>query len=431
MEQKEIRIDHVAVARQALRERQPEEYLDEALLRTCKRLYGESGLMVFKAFQNLIGRFAQRDNVDFERALQQFMDGTTTATGRVTLQYGTHPQKVTTGLLNDLPAEIRAEVEKELASGKSSPIVIEETWQNDLSASLLAAKSRGGSLGKRVIVWFSLLPLRLAGTLLVALGAGAMVLLAPLGSLSHQGNETSWYAMSVFALKFGITFLMVGFAVLFLVPGGASGADRGSKREEEIDGPRRFLTASLVVLPLLVLAASRPLLALWGEALTLMGRWGVWEVLRESAGPENGMVFFLIAPAVGAALLEPLLEAATAASFLVSSAVLLVLIARKSRHFFRVSLAWGLVQLCFLAGSFYALDLMANFSQPALDKLAELGAESTPKFGPELVRLAEWIRHHDRVVGPTARHFAWLFMGYILAVPAVLFYSRLRSESGS
>jgi hypothetical protein len=47
MSQTEQKIDVAGVARHALAERQAGEDLDEALLRSCKNLYGEAGAMTF------------------------------------------------------------------------------------------------------------------------------------------------------------------------------------------------------------------------------------------------------------------------------------------------------------------------------------------------------------------------------------------------
>lgn len=43
----ELNIGVAAVAKQALQERQPGEDLDEALLRVCKRMFGESAATRF------------------------------------------------------------------------------------------------------------------------------------------------------------------------------------------------------------------------------------------------------------------------------------------------------------------------------------------------------------------------------------------------
>lgn len=74
MEDKGMKIDVAAVAKQALRERQPAEELDEALLRAAKDRYGASGPVVFQAIKAARSAVAKRNNVSVDEALQQMMD---------------------------------------------------------------------------------------------------------------------------------------------------------------------------------------------------------------------------------------------------------------------------------------------------------------------------------------------------------------------
>ena len=124
MEQKELKVDVATIARQVLQERQPGEDLDEALLRSCKKLYGEAGTVAFQAIQNAVAALAERNNVDREKALQQIMEGKSSISVVTRTQI---TQKSSAGSLNDLPPDVRAEVEKALASGKSGEVVITKT----------------------------------------------------------------------------------------------------------------------------------------------------------------------------------------------------------------------------------------------------------------------------------------------------------------
>lgn len=74
MEHREMKIDVAGVAKQALRERQPAEELDEALLRAAKDRYGESGPLVFQAIRAARSAVAKRNHVSVDEALQQMMD---------------------------------------------------------------------------------------------------------------------------------------------------------------------------------------------------------------------------------------------------------------------------------------------------------------------------------------------------------------------
>ena len=132
MEPNELKIDVAGVAREALTERQPEEDLDEAILRSCKKLYGEAGVTAFQAVQSAATALAQRDDGDREKALRRIVDGKASvnvvARMRIT-------QKGSTKSLDDLSSEMRAEVEKALASGKSGKIVISQAVNGNKAAS--------------------------------------------------------------------------------------------------------------------------------------------------------------------------------------------------------------------------------------------------------------------------------------------------------
>jgi len=117
MEQKQLQIDLASVAAQAMKDRQPGEDPDEALLRSCKKLYGESGATAFQAIQNALSAFASQKNIDKATALQQLAGGQ----GPVSITSRT--ETVTTekiaGSIDELPPEIRKMAEQALASGKS------------------------------------------------------------------------------------------------------------------------------------------------------------------------------------------------------------------------------------------------------------------------------------------------------------------------
>jgi hypothetical protein len=138
MEPNEITVDVAGVAREAIAERRPEEDLDEAILRSCKKLYGEAGVTAFQAVQSAATALAQREDGDREKALRRIADGkaSVNVVARVRIT-----QKGSTKSLDDLSPELRAEVEKALASGKSGKIVISQT----LNGSKTASVSLGGS----------------------------------------------------------------------------------------------------------------------------------------------------------------------------------------------------------------------------------------------------------------------------------------------
>jgi|SRR5215831_4709365 len=132
MEPNELKIDVADVAREAIAQHRPEEDLDEAILRSCKKLYGEAGVTAFQAVQSAATALAQREDGDRKKALRCIADGKASvnlvASVRIT-------QKGSTKSLDDLSPEMRGEVEKALASGKSGRIVISQAVNGNRAAS--------------------------------------------------------------------------------------------------------------------------------------------------------------------------------------------------------------------------------------------------------------------------------------------------------
>ena len=115
-----LNIDAAAVAREALQQRQAGEDLDEALLRACKKLYGESAMLAFQALQSAFGAVAGQLKLDRAAALERIADG---ASGiRVSTTIRT-TQKTTTKSIDELSPEANSKVEQALAAGKTSIVV--------------------------------------------------------------------------------------------------------------------------------------------------------------------------------------------------------------------------------------------------------------------------------------------------------------------
>ncbi len=126
METKDLNIDVTAVAKEALRDRQPGEDLDESLLRTCKGLYGTSGLTAFQTVRNAVEAYATRRNLSIEGAVQEIAAGRSTV--QITAFTKTFSAQRTATSIDELPADMRERVQKMLESGKTSEIVITKTF---------------------------------------------------------------------------------------------------------------------------------------------------------------------------------------------------------------------------------------------------------------------------------------------------------------
>lgn len=117
------------VVKKTLSIQQPAEDLDEALLRACKNLYSDKGMMVFQAFQHLLEGEVKRKGGNREEAFKRL------ETESVSMTLSSEVKTVVTeiskeispgmnysfrkavGSLDDLPPEIRDEVNKLMEPG--------------------------------------------------------------------------------------------------------------------------------------------------------------------------------------------------------------------------------------------------------------------------------------------------------------------------
>lgn len=116
MEEKELKIDLASVATQAMEDLQPGEDIDEALLRSCKKLYGESGIMAFQAIGSALTALVIKNDVDKETALQQLAAGEMPAS--ITSSTETVTTETIVGSPYEIPPEIRKMAKEALASQK-------------------------------------------------------------------------------------------------------------------------------------------------------------------------------------------------------------------------------------------------------------------------------------------------------------------------
>jgi hypothetical protein len=122
------------------------------------------------------------------------------------------------------------------------------------------------SLGRRVVLPLGLFLLRVAGILVLTLGAAGLATRLLLESFARESTEVWVESLRAFTLKLGITFLPVGLAVLFLLYFRSRFLrelrDGHESESDTISRWTSFLAFSLVVLPLVALALAAPLLSL-------------------------------------------------------------------------------------------------------------------------------------------------------------------------
>jgi len=119
-----LTIDAAAVAREALHQRQPGEDLDEALLRACKKLYGDSAMLAFQALGNALRALSSQLKLDRGAALEQIAGGGSGVRISTTIHT---MHTTTTKSLDDLSPELRAKVADAFATGQSRVAVNAQT----------------------------------------------------------------------------------------------------------------------------------------------------------------------------------------------------------------------------------------------------------------------------------------------------------------
>jgi hypothetical protein len=179
-----------------------------------------------------------------------------------------------------------------------------------------------------------------------------------------------------------------------------------------------LLAMALWLLPVFTLYELAPLRDLSTDMLDVLMENHVFEDVMRS--PQmSGIVLLPIA----ASLAVPLFELATAAAFVVSSALLLLLLWDRSFRFPRAYLICVLLQAGLLFASLHGAQLASGVAQWVADEAGRNAAETRTM---EVVRVFEAIQRYNTVLAATAHSLAWAFVGYALWITPLVLSARAR-----
>ena len=249
--------------------------------------------------------------------------------------------------------------------------------------------------------------LTLEHLVVASLALGALSAL-PVWTLTSAAARGPWLdALLAFHLRILATFLAGVLIVLALRAHRREWFARAKLR----DGPRVLLTLSMIVLASWAITSAATWLVRWREGVRLLDEGGVWNALRNGADVVSGSI------AMGVLLLPGLL-AATAASFLLVSAVTLLLLWAESGTLLRALMQGVLLGGAFLWGSFHALDLF--------DRVSELTAPLIEAGDAEGAQVQAWLRQNREQSAAAVESLRWQFVAYVGFGVAVVVMARSR-----
>lgn len=261
---------------------------------------------------------------------------------------------------------------------------------------------------RRLIIVALVLLLRLQGLFITAVGVAALSVGGIVQTLGRDSPELWMDAVRTCGLRIATTFLPLGLTIWIVAFSPKARDSPEWQRLELTTGWLALLPVALVGLAAWAIIAAAPLVAVWAEVYAWLDAAGAWVELRQAWSSQTGGIFLALFLSV---CLAPFLELAPAASFVAGSAALLILYLLRAPRFPWLFLASILLQGALVAGAYYFLDLSSRLTPPLVRELSE-----EAEFGGPAVA---WIQRHEAVAGPAARHFGWLFLGYLVWVPVV------------
>ena len=252
----------------------------------------------------------------------------------------------------------------------------------------------------------------LAGTSVVAAGIASFGMLAVGSSLLRT--------LASAILQLGLVFVAGGGTALYLSrPRGfvlpnerAAGAD---SRRPEIGGWLTLLAVALVAVPAGMILRLTPFLAEWRAAIDFLSASGSFD------GSTSSMSGIVLLP-VAAALSPPLVELATMFGFVAGSAILLLLLLRRSPHFPRAYL----VCVVLMGALVIASVIGASAATTAAAGIERLMEDSRPR-ADEAAELRHVLGRYTGIVGSTAPVLVWTLCAYLFWLPAVYSSPRART----
>jgi len=251
------------------------------------------------------------------------------------------------------------------------------------------------------------LGLRLASTALVF--AGGALLVAGIPTLSSVSGAVR--DILIVLVEIGGVFALLGVAATYVL---RPRPFRESHGPSGFGGWRLAFALTLLAVPAWLLLRLQPFLSEWREVALLLWSSDLWQTANANM---SGVVLLPIA----AELTPPFVELLALVAFVVSSLVMVGLLATKSARFSSLYVAAVLVLTALVVGSARgasAARMTAEALQPLID-------ESRPRPEEEaLIRNA--MDRYETAVVPTATALVWAWLGYAIWIPPVVLSSRRR-----
>jgi hypothetical protein len=255
--------------------------------------------------------------------------------------------------------------------------------------------------------------LRLASTALVF--AGVALFVAGIPVLPAASGTPRDILMVV--LQIGAVLVLFGFAAIRAArrPPLSPEADAADVTDgARLGGWMLLLAVALVAVPVWLLVRLQPFLSEWRVVGGLLASSELW---RNANANMSGVVLLPLF----AALTPPFIQLAALAAFVVSSAVLLLLLATKSPRFSRLFVATVLVLTALVVASARgasAVSKTADALQPFIEE-----SKSRPQ---EYAEIRGIVDRYMAAVKPTAAALGWAGLGYAIWIPPLILSARRR-----
>jgi len=258
------------------------------------------------------------------------------------------------------------------------------------------------ALSDRIVAW----TIRVASAALVFAGVALFVAGIPLLQAASDAPRD----ILIVVLQIGGAFIVCGLGAIAAarlppprVPDGA-----------ELAGWRLALAAALVAVPAWLVVTLQPFLSEWRVVARLLASSELWDNANSNM---SGVVLVPLA----AALAPPLIQLAALAAFVVTSVVMLALLAAKSARFVRLYIGCVLLLTALVAGSARGTSAATMTAGALLPWI-----EASKPRPEEYVQVRGVVDRYTAAVTPTARALGWAWLGLAIWIPPLVLAGRRR-----
>lgn len=251
---------------------------------------------------------------------------------------------------------------------------------------------------ERLVAWL----LRSVAGAMTFSGTSALVAAVPLFLFGRANGEVR--SIGGIVLQIAGVFVSGGIAAGYLLR--ATAPVLPGERATAADGQRAgdgWLTALgvfLMALPVLLLFLLQPFLGEWNTVIRLLAESGIWENANDMSG--------VILLPLFAALTPPFIELVTAAGFVTTCALLLILLRMRSIRFPRTYLVGAVLLTALVIASVRGVE----GARLAAEAIQQLAADSNARPG-EIDQLRDGIARYMTAVNSASPPLVWSLLGYM------------------